>query len=169
MFIKDIEKFIESKNAEGHETLLNLDANEQWEEEDSKIREMALRLGLYYIAKERFPGGIPPTYTRTNSESRIDLMLGSEKVLENTIAYGMAPEDFGLILGDHIAQYIDINIKNFLNLNQHDVGSPTGRRLKSSDPKCAKKYINKPEKNYENHNIHKRVENLWNALKIILQ
>ena len=46
MFIKDMEKFIESKNAEGHEILLNLDANEQWEEEDSKISEMALRLGL---------------------------------------------------------------------------------------------------------------------------
>ena len=138
MFIKDMEKFIESKNAEGHEILLNLDANEQWEEEDSKIREMALRLGLYQISKERFPGGIPQTYTRTNSKSRIDFMLGSKKILENTVSYGMAPEDFGLILGDHRAQYVDINVQNLLNLNQHDEGSPTGRRLKSSDPNVLK-------------------------------
>ena len=54
MFIIDMEKCIKSKNVEGHEILLNLDANEQWEEEDSKIREMALRLALYYITKENF-------------------------------------------------------------------------------------------------------------------
>ena len=77
----------------------------------------------------------------------------------------MAPEDFGLILGDHRAQYVDINVQNLLNLNQHDVCSPTGRRLKSSDRKCVKKYINKLEKNYKSHNIHERVKNLWNALK----
>ena len=63
-FIDDMAKFIETKVKEGHEILLALDANEQWEDPDSEIREMALGLGLFDIAKERHSDGVPPTYVR---------------------------------------------------------------------------------------------------------
>ena len=59
-FVDDLESFITNKVSEGHEILVNLDANEQWEDENSAIRDMALRLNLYDIAKERHPEGVLP-------------------------------------------------------------------------------------------------------------
>ena len=161
MFIEDIENFILMKIELGHEILLNLDANEEWEGEKSKIREMALRLDLHDIAKERNPNGVPPTYTRMNSATRIDFMLGSVGVLNNTMAFGMAPEIYGNTLGNHRAQYIDINILNLLELNIHDIGAPASRRLRSSDPKCIEKYIEKLKENLLHHKVFERMENLW--------
>ena len=159
-FINDIEKFIRSKLTEGHEVLVTLDANEQWEDKDSSIRSMALRLGLFDIPKERHPEGVPPSYVRVNSGRRIDLILGTEKVLQATCAYGMIMEGLD-ILGDHRPQYLDLNIKAILELNSYDVGSTSSRRLRSTDPKCVKKYCEVVNTNFNNHNVYKRLEQLW--------
>ena len=135
-----MESFITNKVSGGHEILVNLDANEQWEDENSAIRDMALRLNLYDIAKERHPEGVLPSFVRSNTGRRIDLMLGSENVLKCIMAYGMAVEGLEY-LGDHRPQYVDINIKELLQLNTHDVGSPSSRRLRSTDPKCTESYL----------------------------
>ena len=63
-FTDDIGKFNEDKIAEGHEILVTLDANEQWEDHDSDIKEIALNIGLFDIAKERHSEGVPPIYVR---------------------------------------------------------------------------------------------------------
>jgi len=162
-FINHMELFIMEKVREGHDILLNLDANEQWEDENSGIREMALRLNLFDIAKERHPNGVPGTFVRSNSNRRIDLMLGSENVLKATMAYGMAIEGLEY-LGDHRAQFIDINVKELLQLNVNDVGSPVSRRLRSSDPKCIKNYCDIVHKNFTNHNVYERLEKLWKLI-----
>lgn len=142
-FVEDLEKYIVNKIEKGHEILLNLDANEEWDTEMSGIRDMARRLDLYDIARERHPEGVPPTYVRENSESRIDFMLGSKQVLQNITAYGMAPAEYGQHLGDHRAQFVDLNINAILSLNVHDIGAPSSRRLKSGDPKSVEKYCEK--------------------------
>ena len=76
MFIVDLQSFIEGKISEGHEILLNLDTNEEWDMDGSRIHEMAMEVNLYDIAKEINPNGVPATYTRANSSTRIDFMLG---------------------------------------------------------------------------------------------
>ena len=159
-FIDDMAKFIETKVKEGHEILLALDANEQWEDPDSEIREMALGLGLFDIAKERHSDGVPPTYVRKNSTRRIDFLLGSENVLKATMAYGMFMSE-EVIMGDHRAQYIDININELLQLNIHDIGSPSSRRLRSTDIKSVKIYTDILKNHFMNHKIYQRMEKLW--------
>ena len=163
-FIDDLESFITNKVSEGHEILVNLDANEQWEDENSAIRDMALRLNLYDIAKERHPEGVLPSFVRSNTGRRIDLMLGSENVLKCIMAYGMAVEGLEY-LGDHRPQYVDINIKELLQLNTHDVGSPSSRRLRSTDPKCTESYLKKLHTNFKNHKVYERMEKLWEEVK----
>ena len=76
MLIVDLQSFIEGKISEGHEILLNLDTNEEWDMDGSRIHEMAMEVNLYDIAKEINPNGVPATYTRANSSTRIDFMLG---------------------------------------------------------------------------------------------
>lgn len=164
-FIDDLESFVEKKMKDGHEILLNIDANEEWDENRSEIRRLAQRLDLYDIAKEMHPEGVPPTYTRKNVKRRIDFMLGSKQVLQNVSAFGMAPESYEKMLGDHRAQYVDLNVKQLLHLNIHDVGSPTSRRLRSQDPKCIEQYCKKVEKHFKNHNVFERMEELWNITK----
>ena len=92
-------------------------------------------------------------------------MLGSRQVLQKVRAYGMAPESYGDRLGDHRAQYLDIDVRQLLHLNIHDIGSPTSRRLKSQDPKCTEKYCEKVFENFTNHNIFARLEALWNEVE----
>ena len=80
-------------------------------------------------------------------------MLGSEGVINNLMAFGMASEDNETVLSDHRPQYVDINIENVVNLNKHDIGVPTIRRLKSSDQKCVDKYVKKTMDNFVSCNI----------------
>ena len=162
-FINDLENFIKAKINEGHEILLALDANEQWDDNNSAIRDMAIRLNLYNIAKERHPEGVPPSYVRANCNSRIDLLLGSEKVVNATMAYGMAIEGLEH-LGDHRAQFVDINVKDLLELTSLDVGSPTSRRLRSKDPKCVESYCKKVHSNFKHHKVYERLETLWSEI-----
>lgn len=119
VFVHDMEKFIRKKQGECHEMLVTLDANEQWEDMDSDIKEMATKLHLFDIAKERHPEGVPATYSRVNTARRIVLLLGSEKVMETVVAYGMAPTGYK-VLGDHQAQFLDIDVVTLLHLNKHD-------------------------------------------------
>ena len=163
-FITDLIKFIESLNTKGHEILLCLDANETWDCRGSRINELALRTGLSDIANEWHDGSVPATYTRANSARRIDYLLGSEGVMENVLAMGIASKEYDPVLGDHRPQYVDLNIKNILKLNVHDAESPTSRRLKSSNPKSTETYINKTKDHFSAHNIFNRVEQLWNEL-----
>ena len=163
-FIDDIGKFIEDKIAEGHEILVALDANEQWEDHDSDIKEMALKIGLFDIAKERHPEGVPPTYVRKNTARRIDFLLGTERVLHTTSAYGMFLGDNDT-LGDHRAQYVDININDLLELNIHDIGSQSSRRLRSTDVKSVKIYCDTVQKHFKTHKVYERVQKLWERTK----
>jgi len=52
---------------------------------------MVARLGLFDLAKEKHKTDVPPPYVRVNSARRIDYMLGSEAVMNNVTAFGMAP------------------------------------------------------------------------------
>ena len=164
MFIVDMTSFIEGLIAKGHEIIVALDANECWDSPHSRIQEMILKLGLFDIAKERHRMRVPNTYSRANSASRIDYIFGSENVLKNTVAFGMAPENYGNILGDHRPQYLDLNINALLDLNSKDIGSPTSRLLKSTDPKCVQRYVDTLKKHFEAHRVFERVEELWTEL-----
>ena len=130
----------------------------------SEVREMALRLGLSDITKERHPEGVPPTYVRSNSARRIDLLLGSSRVLGATMKYGMILNGYE-ILGDHRPQYLDINIKEILQMNSLDLGSQSSRRLRSTDVKAVKSYCENVHSHFKNHKIYDRMERLYEETK----
>ena len=61
----------------------------------------------------------------------------------------MAPISYNKILGDHWAQYIDINTTELLQLEYtHDISSPSSRKLRSTDPKCTKNLYRQTVKKY---------------------
>ena len=163
-FIVDSIKFIQDLTSKGHEILLNIDANEIWDCRGSRIRELALITGLIDIANHRHEGQVPATYSRINSARRIDYMLGSEGVVKNVMAMGIASADYDPVLGDHRPQYVDLNIKSILHLDVHDNDTPSSGRLKSSNPKSIETYINKAKEHFTAHNIYNRVEDLWTGL-----
>ena len=79
----------------------------------------------------------------------------------------MAPISTGRALGDHRAQYVDININQILNINSQDQSTPSCRRLKSPDPKSVGKYIKKLRENFAYHQVHNRVKDLIKSLQEI--
>ena len=52
------------------------------------------------------------------------------------MGHGMTPEILGNTLGDHRAMFLDINVRDLLNLNKNNVDSPISRRLKSMDKRA---------------------------------
>ena len=165
MFIVDMMKVITTLTDKGHEIILNVDANELWNVNGSRIRDLATKTGLYDIAKERHGDPVPATYVRKNCRRRIDYMLCSEGVLKNVRAMGIANEQYDQTIGDHRPQYVDIDVQSLLQLNVHDIGTPTARKLRSTDPKCVEKYLLKASENFVNHNIFRRIEILWEELE----
>jgi len=161
---KDLKESIELHQKKGSEILICIDANEQWEE-GSAIQDFSLSLGLTDIAREKFDENYPPTFTRQNTQRRIDFMLGSEEVIKNVVAYGMAPLSMGRSIGDHRAQYVDINVLELLQMNTHDLSTPSSRRLKSPDPKCVTKYTKCLQDHLIDHRVFQRAEDLINNLK----
>ena len=130
------------------------------EDKNSKIKEFANKHGLFDIAGDRHTVQIPATFERVNTSRRIDFFLCTEEVFINVLAYGMAPGRYDKILGDHRAQYVDINTNELLQLNSHDISSPSSRKLRSTDPKCTKTYIEKLLISFDKHNLTHRMENL---------
>ena len=165
MFIVDLIKVIQGYTEKGHEVLLNVDANETWDHRGSRIYDLAMQTGLYDIARERHGGPVTPTYVRKNCSRRIDYMLGSEGVLRNTRAIGIANETYDPVMGDHRPQYIDIDVNSLLQLHRHDIESPSARKLKSSNPRCVAAYMEKLGENFVNHNIYDRMESLWTEME----
>ena len=165
MFIVDLDKVLSKLINNGHEILLTVDANELWGTEGSRIYELATRNGLFDLAAEKHGGPVPPTYRRSNCARRIDYILGSEVVMRNVRALGIATEWYDPVMGDHRPQYVDIDVESMLHLNVYDIGAPTSRKLKSSNPKSVDTYIKKVKENFEIHNIFNRIESLWNELQ----
>ena len=163
-FIKHMKAFINSCLEQSHEIILCLDANEEWEEKNSRIKDMATTLGLHDIVGERYVKP-PGTYRRQDKTNRIDFFLGTEGVTQSVTAHGMAPKSFGNSLGDHRAMFLDIDVAKLLNLGIHDNCSPTSRKLKSSDIKGSKKYLEALVEGFTEHNVFKRMEGLKDELK----
>ena len=164
-FIVDMKNFVEELIQKGHELLMCLDANEEWDLVGSRIKELSTQTGLYDLAYHRHGGPVSATYVRMNSTSRIDYILGSERVMEQMVRFGIAPKSFDPILGDHRPQFIDININKLLFLNVKDVGSPTSRKLKSGDPKAVTKYLVEVKKGFNAHNVFNRIDELWDKVR----
>ncbi len=156
----DLGKFVTKKKDDGIEILICIDANESMNDKNSKIREFSTKHSLYDIAGDRYSIQVPPTFERTNTARRIDFFLCTEEVFINVVAYGMAPKSYTKTLGNHRAQYIDINTTELLHLNTHDISSPSSRKLRSTDPKSTKTYIDKLLKSTEHHRVVQRMEKL---------
>ena len=127
---KYLKESIQQHQEDGCEILVCIDANDQWEDRGSGIEDFALTLGLTDVARERYDGHCPLTYTRKNTNRRIDFLLESEEVINNVVALGMEPFYMGRLIGDHRAKYLDLNVHQLLNMNQHDNSVPSSRRLK---------------------------------------
>ena len=78
--------------------------------------------------------------------------------------YGMILNGYE-ILGDHRPQYLDINIKEILQMNSLDLGSQSSRRLRSTDVKAVKSYCENVHSHFKNHKIYDRMERLYEETK----
>ena len=103
MVLQDLKETIKKHQNDGCAIIICIDVNEQWDGNGSGIEDFALLLGLGDIGREIHQVNSPPTFTRNNTERRIDFMLRSEEVINNATAYGMAPLSIGKLIGDHRA------------------------------------------------------------------
>jgi len=160
-FIADLTEFIQEKQKQKHDIILNLDANEVLGEESGGISKLARDCRLYDLldlpdvaADEQ----LRDTYRR-GSNRRIDYMFGSQRAKDSIRRCGALAYNDGII-SDHRGLFLDLDPTVLFGGNVHDPVSPTARGFTSKNEKKVKKYLEKLEKYLTDHKVDQRVDSL---------
>ena len=143
------------------EVVVLLDANEEWTGK-SKVKEMAIEIGLYNVGRRIHDNTLPPTFPQ--SVKTLDYILVSEGVVGNIEAMGAAPfvKDS---LGDHRGLFIDLNIDTLLNIGPIDAEMGATRRLQYQNVKIVDKYLEILETKLKEHRVFDRLEKIFQEAK----
>ena len=155
-----IQRIIQDSN----EVLLCVDANKEWTAKNSKIKEMAITLGLSDLVHTVL-GESPPTFTRQGVNSTLYYVEGTTTIMETVSRVQMAPTSWGDMICDHRGIVIDFDIKLLLNMDPMDLSSPTSRKLKSGDIKGVKKYKKLLRNSLDRHRVIERMKELLRELE----
>jgi len=160
-FITDLTVFIQEKQKQKHDIILNLDANEVLGEESGGISKLVRDCRLYDLldlpdvaADEQ----LRDTYRR-GSNRRIDYMFGSQRAKDSIRRRGALAYNDGII-SDHRGLFLDLDPMVLFGGNVHDPVSPTTRGFTSKNEKKVKKYLEKLEKYLTEHKVDQRVDSL---------
>jgi len=160
-FIEDLVTWYTNKVTKDTETIVMLDANEQWTEHSS-IRSLAQRLHLENL-NTAGGYGFPATHpciANPTRDTTIDFCLCSPKILQNIQYATMVPFDL-TCLGDHRGILIDLDLRKLLKVRGDEDNKFAGRKLSTTNPAMTKKYLEKVEEMFTKQNISTRANKLF--------
>ena len=157
-FIEDISRQITEWQEENHSIILMIDANEKWGADGTGIANIAINLRLIDFHSETHGlGAEVPTYHR--SAHRIDYVLVSRNVFQNTMKCGIEELNAGII-SDHKGLFLDINFTNLMKGENREKPKSEKRKILSSRPKAIQKYKASLQEHLENHTVWQRLSHL---------
>lgn len=155
--IHEIAPFIEA----GHNVLLLGDLNESINGPE-KTNERFRDIGLINIMEHRIGTRLPLTHK--GGTQAVDHMWGTSDVVDSVKLAGYAP--FGYTgESDHRALIMDFDLKYVLDNDLDFLKQRQQRRLKMNAPTRVLKYIEYVRKSWDNHNLHKRIDDLSMSFK----
>ena len=158
--IEDLFSTLQKDISQGNEIILCGDFNESIdsrEETHSRLEQ----LGLTNILSERI-GDLPRTFVR--GKACIDHFYSTSRVAEAVTSVGIAPFKFFLD-SDHRAIYIDINIKDVLDLDTNHFPPFLFRRLKATSQSATQAYTKSIARGYKQLRIRSRLRRLTKSFK----
>ena len=159
--IDDILSCIQKDLSQNNEIILCGDFNEGIDSTEG-THERLEQLGLTNILTERI-GDLPRTFIR--GKVCIDHIYTTQRVAEALTSVGIAPFNF-FLPSDHRAIYIDINIRDILDIDTNHFPPFLFRRLKSTSQSAVQAYIKSISYGYKRLKLRSRLRKLSKSLKV---
>jgi hypothetical protein len=151
-FLQDLALFIDTKETEGDEILLQLDANTVSDNEEWSTFLAARQLvDLHCIVSSA-----PFSQSFASGSTKIDYMLGTPKIATAVRFGGILNFEQGLT-SDHRGMYLDLDETSLFSSKNADPTRPLARQLPLSNIQSTKKYLDVLHEQLEQHNVFDRV------------
>ena len=156
-FIQDIVVEVNKLQADGHEVLLSLDANETIGQDKTDGIASVLESCTLHDLHLSQPSPPPATY-KYGKDRRIDYMLGSAAVRDCVRKAGYLEYDNG-IFSKHRGLFIDLDFKELMG-PVDTILPPPSRGIRSDDQPSVDRYLTAFTAYADEHNIWNRVSEL---------
>jgi hypothetical protein len=160
---EDLQTKIEELKGEGEEIIVLMDANDTLQMPNSQLTSWAVKLNLSDV-HTTLHGTVDEPATYSRGSSRIDYILSTEGILNYITEAGILPLH-ELVLSDHRALFIDVNMRAFLGGDPYDIMNINNRNLSTSDPRTVVKYQKLLLEGLENSDIENRVQQINDELQ----
>ena len=157
-FLIDISALINDLKNQGHAIILMLDANSVLAQE-SAFSATITQLQLHDLHKT---DPAPSTYIGSPTR-RIDYIFGCTRVLSSLVQAGSLLSYLNGPQSDHRGLFVDIHAHLLLHHHAQDnsIQPPRLRQLKTGNPELVATYIASMSAYYHDHNMVRRIEDLY--------
>ena len=149
----DLTAFITSIHAAGHKVILSMDANENLDDEEGKLRQFVSACDLVCAHEARSHYDTPKTYIRGTKQ--IDYCFLTKDIKHSIRGSGFLPFNLGHD-SDHRVLWVDIHGPTLFGQKTAPVNPPPKRNLNSSNPRTLKPYVERLGKLFAEHKILER-------------
>jgi hypothetical protein len=158
-FITDLIVFINQKQSQNHEIILNLDANEALGEESQGIAKLMREcnlVDLHDIPEMEPEQQLQDTY-RQGDKRWIDFMLGTPWIQTCVQRQGALEYNDGIV-SDHCGMYVNLDAVSLFGGATDDQVAASSRGFTSKNEKKTKKYLDELDKYFLDHKIDSQID-----------
>jgi hypothetical protein len=121
---------------------------------DGSLHNFIGNCGLRNTLRDFYGGVVPNTHMRGSKQ--IDFVLTTSGLTDSIKAIGLL--DCSVLNSDHRTLFIDLCIEEIFGPSPEKLAQPHYRNLKLDDPRTSEEYCKILHKQFECHNIHRRVK-----------
>jgi hypothetical protein len=174
----NLQYHVEKLKTDGHEVLIFMDAN-QTEEQlyqtpthnekfvtnkgfhvdgsiDGSLQSFIHNCGLINVLRRRHEGVVPNTHARGSAQ--IDFTLITYGLDDHIVDVGLL--DKSILQSEHSGMLVDLRIEGIFGRHPDKLAPHQFRNLKLDDHRISDKYRKILNKQFENHNVYRRVKEI---------
>jgi hypothetical protein len=174
----DLQYHVEKLKTDGHEVLIFMDANQSEEQVyqtpkhnekfvakkgfhvdgsiDGFLQSFIRNCGLNNVFRRMHEGVVPNTHARGSAQ--IDFPLITSGMYDHVVDVGLL--DRSILQSDHSGMFVDLRIEGIFGQHPDKLAPHHFRNLKLDDPRISDKYRKILNKQFENHNVYRRIKEI---------
>jgi hypothetical protein len=123
---------------------------------DGSLQSFIQNYGLVNVLRRMYKGVVPNTHARGSAQ--IDFPLITAGLDEHVLDVGLL--DRSILQSDHSGMFIDLRIEGIFGQHPNKLAPHQFHNLKLDDPRIFHKYRKILHKQFEHHNVYRRVKNI---------
>lgn len=159
----DLTKFVMEKQREGHDIIIGMDANSDTNKDNSLVTKFRVTCNLVDVIS-MWMHNSEEIATHVRGKSRIDTIMISPELVRVVKGTYILPFDH-ITTTDHNGVVVDFDMKTLFGRDKGDITKPATRQLRLSYPDKVKKYVEKLQDLFDEHNIQIKTKILYLAFQ----